>query len=445
MPDQDTSRPETSRPETSRPETSRPETPSPETPSPEAAGRGIAATFNDVLWQRLARGAGAAGRWPWWIRIAVIYLAARFVSYCIFEAVSLHQGISPWGGAHPDYLHFVGIWDSTWYRDVFDNGYPRVIPRDAAGVARENPWAFYPLYPFLVRGLSALTSLGWLVLAPVVSLAAGLAASLLIYRLFRRFASTATATWGIVFFVTFPVSPVLQVPYAESLSLFLLAAALYLLVRQRYLWAMPVVVLMCLSRPAGVPFAAVVGAHLLFRFLHRRTVAVRTAELASGMALLLVSALAAFAWPLIAWAATGELTAYTDTETAWRGTALQLFSPWFDTGRQLFGPVLGPVAPVVLVLLFALYMGSRGVRNIGSDLLLWCIAYFGYILAVLQPQTSTFRMLLPFFPLALAAAFVSRSRAYRGTVVVLFILLQIVWVTWLWSWAELPGGGDYPP
>jgi hypothetical protein len=27
----------------------------------------------------------------------------------------------------------------------------------------------------------------------------------------------------------------------------------------------------------------------------------------------------------------------------------------------------------------------------------------------------------------------------------MFILLQIVWVVWLWAWAELPGGGDYPP
>ncbi|GAC1457040.1 MAG: hypothetical protein PVSMB10_14880 [Pseudarthrobacter sp.] len=63
----------------------------------------------------------------------------------------------------------------------------------------------------------------------------------------------------------------------------------------------------------------------------------------------------------------------------------------------------------------------------------------------LYPQTSTFRMLLPLFPLALGAAFLSQSRAYRGTVVTMFVLLQIVWIVWLWAWAPLPGGGDYPP
>jgi len=69
----------------------------------------------------------------------------------------------------------------------------------------------------------------------------------------------------------------------------------------------------------------------------------------------------------------------------------------------------------------------------------------GYLLLFLHPQTSTFRMLLPLFPLALAAAVLSRSKAYRGTVIVMFVILQIVWIVWLWAWAQLPGGGDYPP
>ena len=87
----------------------------------------------------------------------------------------------------------------------------------------------------------------------------GLGAALVIYRLFRLRASHRTALWATVFVATFPVSPVLQVPYAESLNLLLLAAALLLVVGRRYLWAIPVVVLMCLSRPTGVPFAATVG------------------------------------------------------------------------------------------------------------------------------------------------------------------------------------------
>lgn len=409
------------------------------------AGVAVPATINHRLHAALARGLAPLRRLPWWAQVGLLYFAARLVSYLIFVSVALHQGPSPWGAANPDYLHFVGIWDSEWYQRIFTSGYPSQIPRDAAGVAQQNAWAFYPLFPLLVKGLSALTGLGWLVLAPAMALMCGLAATLVIFKLFRHFASTTTAFWGVVFFVTFPISPILQVPYAESLNTALIAGALYQLVQRRYLWAIPVVVLMCFSRPAGVPFAAVVAAHIALRFWNRRRDGFdRTQMLASG-ALLAVSALAAFAWPLIAWAATGEMKAYTDTEMAWRGTDLALFKPWFDAGVSLLGPVAGTLAPLLLVALAALYLNSDSVRRIGTDLRLWCAAYLGYLLAVLDPQTSTFRLLLPLFPLALAAAFLSRSKAYRGTVVVLFVLLQIVWVTWLWSWAQLPGGGDYPP
>ena len=126
------------------------------------------------------------------------------------------------------------------------------------------------------------------------------------------------------------------------------------------------------------------------------------------------------------------MTAYTQTETVWRGGPLELFVPWFDTGRFLFGPV-------------ALALTSSPVRRLGPEMQLWCAAYCLYLLAVLHPQTSTFRMMLPLFPLGLAAAGLSRSRAFRWSALGFFVLLEIVWVQWLWVWVQLPGGGDWPP
>jgi hypothetical protein len=287
----------------------------------------------------------------------------------------------------------------------------------------------------------------------MIAMLAGLCAALVVYRLFREVAGRRTAMWGVVFVSTFPVSPILQVSYAESLNLLLLAGSLLLVVRRKYLAAIPVVVLMCFSRPTGVPFAAMLGILFLWRlwqrFGPRRSpyagAADTNAKLPSLAALLVLTGIAALAWPVIAWAATGDPAAYTRTETAWRGDNLVPFKPWFDTGRMLFGPVLGVLAPFVFTGLFVLAMISRPVRALGAELRLWCASYMGYLLVFLHPQTSTFRMLLPLFPLALGAAMLSKSKAYRGTVVVMFLLLQIVWVVWLWAWAPLPGGGDYPP
>lgn len=388
-----------------------------------------------------------------------MYVLARLVSACIFMAAAIHQGTNPWFPPAPDYWNFITIWDGRWYQEAVDNGYPSVLPVDANGVVAENAWAFYALFPLLAKGLSVITGLGTFPSLTVIAMVAGLAAVLVIYKLFREFAGTRTAMWGAIFVSTFPISPILQVPYAESLNLLLLATSLLLVVRRRYLAAIPAVVLMCLSRPAGVPFAAMVGLLLVWKLWQRfgpATQATRTApvdgakaestpSLLSLAALVVASGLAALAWPAIAWAVTGDPAAYTRTETAWRGHDLVPFKPWFDTGRMLFGPVLGVLAPFVVTALFVLAMMSKPVRALGTELRLWCACYMGYLLVFLHPQTSTFRLLLPLFPLALGAALLSKSKAYRGTVVVMFLLLQIVWVVWLWAWAPLPGGGDYPP
>ena len=422
---------------------------------------------NSAVWGRIAAAGTRAARWPWWLQVGGLYLAARLVSACIFMAAALHQGVNPWFPPKPDYWNFINIWDARWYGEALRNGYPAELPTDDAGAVQENTWAFYPLVPLLGRTLAGVAGIAPAAALTIIAMLSGLAAALVVYRLFRQKATHRTALWGAVFVCTFPVSAVLQVPYAESLNLLLLAAALLLVVRRRYLWAMPVVLLMCLSRPTGVPFAAMVGLLFLYRVYPHLVAAFRggpriaaahgpggetpaalspkPGELWSLAGLAAVSSLAALLWPAIAWAATGDIQAYTKTETVWRGHDLVPFKPWFDTGIQLFGPVLGLLAPFVVVAAFVLLMMSRPVAALGTELRLWCVCYVGYLLAFLHPQTSTFRMLLPLFPLALSAALVSRSRAYRGTVVVMFILLQIVWIVWLWAWAQLPGGGDYPP
>lgn len=406
---------------------------------------GLAASIGDLA----ARAGAAVRKWPWWVQVVVLYSAARVVSACIFMAAALHQGPNPWFPAAPDYWNFINIWDARWYGRAITDGYPAPLPTDAAGNIQENAWAFYPLFPALGRALASLTGLSPAAALTLIAMISGVGAALAVYCLFRHKAAHATALWGVAFFATFPVSAILQVPYAEPLTIFLLATALLLVIRRHYLWAMPVVVLLCLSRPVGVPFAATLGFLFLWRLVESgrggRPGSHNRGELASLALLTGVGGVSALLWPAAAWAATGDIEAYTKTETVWRGHDLVPFKPWFDTGVDLFGPVLGIVAPLVFTALFALMLFTPPVVRLGVELRLWCACYMGYLLVFLYPQTSTFRMLLPLFPLALSAALLCRSKAYRGTVVTMFVLLQIVWIVWLWAWAQLPGGGDYPP
>ncbi|MFF1251140.1 hypothetical protein ACFVYC_01385 [Pseudarthrobacter sp. NPDC058329] len=409
-------------------------------------GTGVSAAVQALA----ARSRETVRGWPWWLQVTAIYIMARFTSAGIFMAAALHQGPNPWFPAKPDYWNFINIWDARWYSRVITNGYPTTLPVDGAGNVQENTWAFYPLYPSLSGALSRLTGLAPAASLTIVAMLSGLAAALVVYVLFRHKAASGPSLWAVAFFATFPVSAVLQVPYAEPLSLLLLAASLLFVVRRQYLWAIPVVVVLCLSRPVGVPFAAMLGLLLILRLVQRfrgGDDAARTSgrDLAALTILTAVAGLSALAWPAAAWVATGDIQAYTKTETVWRGHDLVPFKPWFDAGVDLFGPVLGVLAPFIFAALFGAMLYLPPVVRIGVELRLWCACYMGYLVMFLHPQTSTFRMLLPLFPLALGAALLSRSKAYRGTVVVMFVLLQIVWIVWLWAWAQLPGGGDYPP
>ena len=401
---------------------------------------------NAALIRTAGRAAAVFQRWPWYWKVLAVWALARLFSFAVLLAVAAQQGLNPWGWAGtPSYLQFIGAWDSEWYQRIFAGGYPGEIPRDATGRAQENQWAFYALFPAVVRALAAVTGLGWEILAPLAATAAGFAAALMMYRLFVLRASSAAALWGVLFVAVSPVSPILQIPYAESLNLLLLSASLYLLVTRRYLAAVPVVLLMCLSRPVGVAFALMMGILFLRRWMLRKQAAFPRAEVLQMGILTAASGIGALAWPALAWACTGDVRAYTDTETAWRGDTLLLFQPWIVEAERLFGSVMGPVALLILLALTAACLLSEPVRRLGVEMQVWCAAYVLYLLAFLNPLTSTFRLLLPLFPLGLALASLSGSRAYRTAVALAFLALQIVWVAWLWRWTPLPGGGDYPP
>jgi hypothetical protein len=401
----------------------------------------------------LAARAGALREWvvalPWWAHVVLVYAAGRLYSTVVLTAAARGQVPSPWAPGSPSYEEFVNFWDSGWYARIHDAGYPVELPRGDDGTVLENQWAFYPLFPASVRLFSQMTGAGWNPGSTLLAAGYGYVAALIIYRIFLLRASHRDALWAVGVLAFLPVSPILQIPYAEPLHLMLLALSLYLVVTRRYLLAVPAVVLMCLARPAGVPFAVMLGLLVVVNLMGWFTAAERERTSRRTLVRLVVltatSCVSALAWPAVAWAVTGVPDAYVQTETVWRGSELALFQPWLNVAHQLLGPVLGPAALVVLVAGFAGILLSPAGCRLGVPLQLWCVAYVLYLAAFWNPQTSTFRILLPLFPLILAGVLLSESRAYRWLAVASCACLQVVWVVWLWGWVPLFGGGDYSP
>lgn len=388
-------------------------------------------------------------RQPLWLQALLIWAVARAWSALVLIVVDRQAPDGPWGQTPLGYFATAGIWDGTWYERIHDDGYPTRIPRDETGRVEENSWAFYPVFPLLVRALTGLTGASWTIAAPLVALLTGFAAALAIAALFGHLLGRRDGAWALAVVGFCAVSPILQTAYAESLHLALLALSLLLVLQRRAALAAVAILVMCLTRPAGVPFAAALGIAWAIRALGvlRERGPGAVLDVFDRWFWLAVWACAcALAWPVIAWLVTGEPGAYTETETAWRGTSLVPVEPWLNLGGRLLGEGWGWLFLLVVVGLWVLLMTTTAVRrSLPLGLQVWAHAYAVYLLLFLHPQSSTPRMLLPLFMLAAPLIAVSESRAYRWGLVVVCALSQIVWVGVLWQWSPLPQGGDYPP
>ncbi|GAA0996889.1 hypothetical protein [Subtercola frigoramans] len=387
----------------------------------------------------------AGWRSPWWLSVIGIYLAARAVTTVMLLVLASVQGKNPWTGAQPSYWDYASIWDGTWYKIIAYWPYPSQLPLTTSGHVSENAWAFLPGYPYVVRGLSTLTTAPWEYVSVAVSFAFGLGAALVFYKLMRLTMPHGTALFATVLLCIAPVSPMFQVAYAESMALFLLMLALWFLIKRNYWMLFPIVFVMALTRPSGLAFALCLALYFGYRWWMRAKEPFGTKERVLVGAATVFSAFMGFAWTLVAWAGTGYFSAYTDTELAWRAsyigyTKLIPFTAWFQGGNWWLGAPAGAIVVVLLAVAFALVMATKAVRRIDLTLRLWVIAYAVYLFAVFFPQSSTFRLLMPLFPL-LGVMALPKSRVYRVALVIVFLAAQWGWLLICWG----VDGSDWSP
>jgi hypothetical protein len=109
------------------------------------------------------------GRWVWVVHVLAVYAISRLSTAGLFLLALSQQEASEVSGVKPDYSTFVGAWyDGAWYRAIADHGYPTQLPHDGSGAVAQNVWAFYPLYPMVIRACMTLTGGSWVVVAPLL-------------------------------------------------------------------------------------------------------------------------------------------------------------------------------------------------------------------------------------------------------------------------------------
>ena len=540
---------------------------------------------------------------PHRLQVLAVWAIASLIGLLIFNLGGLDTPQTYWSAAKPSYLQHVAFWDSEWYYRVATQGYPdsTSLPIGQDGRVGQNTWAFMPIYAYLSGGLAKLLSANYYTCAVVVAWLGSALAALGLDAWMRPRVGKAASLLGVAIFFTCGPAIILQLPYAESLGLALVAIGFAVLAKRRFAWAMVVFVLAAFTRPIGVPLGAALGLWWVWEELRARglistsrfdasfssarvyadadpyaanydaavpvpneaaiasfetapdltasssfetapqaipappseaasvspieadaigtettgsahagpqagdsetsgpeanesaTSAIASFEaapiaasteaspdydvvanyeaatasnapapapappalpsftpmdlsplpLSSKDRLWLfvtaaVTCAAALTWPLLAWIATGRMSAYVDTETAWRGVDLAPFEAWINRSASFGGAHAGVIGLFGVLVLSACVLSWPQLRQLGRLTWMWCVCYWVYLLIFFDPSSSVFRMLLMVAPLAWAvAARLSKRPRAALTVLTVGVISQVLWVAWVWDYGSI--------
>lgn len=325
-------------------------------------------------------------------------------------------------------LDIFSRWDARFYLSIIRDGY-QASPDLTTQYSNT---AFFPLYPYLVKGI------GWLgvplptgvilLTGLVLSNVCFLAAAALLYRLAveRLGLGEAAARRALALLMVFPTSFYFSCFYTESLFLLLSLGALYAGLDRRWWLAGICAALAVLTRNQGL----VVVAALAFLYLEQRGWRLKAVRWDALWLALAPAALLAHLYSL--WRITGSFFAPYQAVQAWgrgqygllEGLRLQLEAPALDVYKL----------DAVLSLLFlgcGVYLLRRTPRVWGVYTLLMCLMPLSSGLLI-----SMGRYLVVVFPVFLLLGEKLERRGAYDLARALFFALQVVyfagWVNYYW-------------
>ena len=395
--------------------------------------------------------------------VILVHLVSRIVAWLVLEVAA--RGFQNPAGVDtldPTAVDLLPLWDSKWYEHIARHGYPVPLPLDPqTGRFTYSAWAFYPLFPLLMRGLDAI-GVPFIAGALVLNVVLSTLAAVLIWATLHqgthadpqpqraRLALVAACLWSF-----YPATPVMLKPYTEALAMVLIAASLWALLRRRYLLVALLSVPLGFTRGVAPALGLAALVHLVVRWREDRRAGLdplRGARVAA-VVMLVMTGLSGVAWPLVAGWVSGIPSAFFEVQAAWgMQPSAGPFRLWLQWAWDSKG-VLGVIVIVGLVATYISLIAGRHGRWIPVEVRAWAIAYPIYLFAVVRPITSMWRFLLLDFPLAALAASVA-MRTSNGSqvvphwrrrvgIVVLLLLIGMLW--WSSSLLTYTPWGSRPP
>lgn len=323
--------------------------------------------------------------------------------------------------------------DAGWYQLIAEHGYPVITERDALGHARKDdvvqtPWAFFPLYPWLVRGtahglgITAGAAMAWW------SLVLGIAAILFFHRFARERLGNASSRWATASLLLFPMGIYLHVHYTEALYFVLLMGA-FLAAHHQRAWVVAIcAALLVLVRPNGLFMLLPIAAYWFERNGVPLSTVLRDLRKARVLLLLLTPSVLTFAaYCVFQWSRTGTPFAFSYAQAGWDRHLTWPFMAFFRSGDM--GTQVESWYTIALILV-TIPLWKR--LPLSFNLLLWLNILLPLCSGSVDSMTRFTIVLFPYF--LLLGNWLEGFR-FRWIVLAVSFLLQLVW-WWLWLEGE---------
>lgn len=353
----------------------------------------------------------AVRRWWGWPAVG-LFAATRLATYVVAAIAIRREG----GGS---FLGRLTMWDAVWYDRIATSGYVE-LPVGGSVLHPQHTYAFFPVVPFLARGVHTVTGLSVEASGIAVSLAGGLAGTVALWRLVQRRFGDRIASKAVLLLLVAPFAFVFSIFYTEGPALLAVALCFLALERRQWLWAGLAALVAGLIRPNG--FLLVVPCALA------AVTAIRHDRAWRSLVAPLLAPVGFVAW--VAWVGhqVGELGGYFTLQRVGLGARIDggaesaravvemVTFQWDGTGRVLNSAclVLGALGVVIA------WRRRLDRTWIAYAAAVWAVA------ALNHNQASAGRYLLLAFPIFVAFALAIPKRAYPVVVAISAVVMAAV-------------------
>lgn len=362
---------------------------------------------------------------PAWILTDGSFILALFAgSRLVLESIGIvsrqlldpiHPRPAEWSFSASPFLDLWGVWDTGWFVGIADGGYAA-----APGASGQANYAFFPLYPLLMRWVGKCVG-GSFYGGLVVSNVCLLVACALLFELVALDEGPESARRAVKYLLLLPAGFVFSGVFTEATFLALVLGAFLAVRKDRLLLAGACGFLAALARPVGV--LLVLPLALLSVIEARR----RGGRPSARLLFLLLAPFGLGCFSLFLAFRTGDPLAFVHVQAAWgRGVA----TPWAVLSWGLHHVEASRrFAAWMTILTLGVVVAS--LRRLGAAYGVYSL--YSILIPLSTGLTSMPRYLLAVFPLAIAFSRVSRDARADTVLTVSLALVQgflmVFWVS----------------